>query len=334
MLSEADHEKSLEVIKYLIAVMPDSIDSPSLGDQLTPLALAFVKGRVDAARVLIEAGADQTTRDASGKNLLHLALIHASKSQNVDTIEFKELFSLIDRRVIGSLFTERCKDGPGGLTPLALWFTKGSHAQYSHRCDLCSNDAPEIFAFLLASGGREALRMMDGSGQFPLHSAVKASHAAMVRVMLEHDPALLFRENAMGQTPLELAHSIYVHFCTQGNPSIRSHGYKPLDQREPEKFDEQKGGNDSAMEDESITRTWNVCKSFAEQESSGRKLVSVNEAREVAKRLAEKKKRRSEEEAEREKGKGAEGNGEETLKGDEVSGWLGGVWVQEFISSD
>ncbi|KAL8955679.1 MAG: hypothetical protein Q9193_006556, partial [Seirophora villosa] len=118
VLSKFDHRKSLEVINYLIAVMPDAINVPSARDQLTPLALAFLRGRIDAAKALIEAGADQTTRDSSGKNLVHLALIHAARHTPTKTNKFKDLLALIDRRLIRSLFTERCKDGPGGLTPL------------------------------------------------------------------------------------------------------------------------------------------------------------------------------------------------------------------------
>lgn len=119
VLSSADNEKSLEVVQYLIAIMPDSIDLGSAKQSLTPLALAFVTGNIHAARALIEAEADQTTRDSTGKNLVHMALIHASQAFKTDTDEFKELLNLMDKRVVGSLFTERCKDGPGGLTPLA-----------------------------------------------------------------------------------------------------------------------------------------------------------------------------------------------------------------------
>ncbi len=334
VMFQGEHEKSLEVIKYLIAVMPDAIDFPSLRDRLTPLALAFINGRVDAARALVEAGADQTTRDAKGKNLLHLALFNASKFQEVDMKKFKELIGLIDRRLIASLLTERCQDGPGGLSPLAAWLTRGS-SRMPHCHALRANRPAEIFDFLLQFDGGEAMAMMDSSGQFPLHLAVKASHAAMVEAMLEHDPALLFRENAMGQTALELAHSMYVGVCTQDKPGIGSNTYKPLDRREPEDFDrddsvlEQDQGRDSGWKT-SITRTWNVCKKFAEQEPRDRKLVSVNEAREVAKRLAEKKKQRNERLAEMHS-QAAETEDDGKAKkvedhNDEVSSWLGETW--------
>ncbi|KAL8689597.1 MAG: hypothetical protein Q9218_004772, partial [Villophora microphyllina] len=99
VLSPAPNDKSLEVLNYLIAIMPDSINLSSKNDALTPLALAFLKGRVDAAEALINAGADQTTRDSEGRNLVHLAMIYASRSNRSDNAEqFQKLLSLIDKR--------------------------------------------------------------------------------------------------------------------------------------------------------------------------------------------------------------------------------------------
>ncbi|KAL8827871.1 MAG: hypothetical protein Q9170_006840 [Blastenia crenularia] len=322
-------EKTLEVLKYLIEVMPDSIDVASVQDQLTPLALAFIKGNVQAAEALIKAGADQTARDADGRNLVHMALINASKTSSTKkTKTFKDLVSLIDKRVVGSLFTERSKVGPGGITPLGLLLLPRPGYHYAGNSPR-ANIPSKIFTIMLEFGGEEATRMMDGSGQFPLHQAVKTSHTAMVKLLLEHDPALLSRENAMGQTPHELAHSLYVRDCAKGNPSIRRQGYKALDSRKPEEFvkKDRNDGSTGEGEDEDqewngdIVRTWKICKKYAVEQPKGRKLVSVNEAREVAKRLAERK--RKEKEAAEEEGREGE-DARKKVKTDEVNpGWLG-----------
>lgn len=156
---------------------------------------------------------------------------------------------------------------------------------------------------------------MDGSGQFPLHQAVKHSYAGLVKVMLEHDPALLTRENAMGQTPLELAESLYVRECTSKNPDIWREGYRRLESRNCEEFVDDVEEDEEAKdkEDNDVRATWKVCKEYAIREPRPRRLISVNEAREVARRLAERNKEKN-----KESGK----EKEEEKKKDEVDGWL------------
>ena len=166
---------------------------------------------------------------------------------------------------------------------------------------------------MLDFGGAEALTMMDGSGQFPLHQAVKHSYTGLVELMLQHDPALLARENAMGQTPLELAESLYVRECTKGNPDIRAGGYRPLVQRSCGEFVEQHDGGKGEGEKNDVIETWRVIREFAEKEPRPRKLVSVHEAREVARRLADRKKGENERDGEEK---------EEVVKKDEVDEWL------------
>ncbi|KAI4113181.1 MAG: hypothetical protein LQ338_008224 [Usnochroma carphineum] len=146
----------------------------------------------------------------------------------------------------------------------------------------------------------------------------------------------------MGQTPLELAHSMYVRFCAKGNPDIHASRYKAAERREPEDFVEAAAGDDDDDGDDwngVIKRTWDVCKAYAENNGfAGRQLVSVNEAREVARRLAERRKKEAEEKAEmerekeKEKEEGGSGYrgyrgyvaGGKKTKGDEVDEWLPG----------
>lgn len=160
--------------------------------------------------------------------------------------------------------------------------------------------------------------MMDGSGQFPLHQAVKQSYTGLVKIMLAHDPALLHRENAMGRTPLELAESLYVRVIVKGNPDIRTCRYSPLALRNCEDFVEPFSSGDDGLEDwvteeTAIRLTLDVCRDSATKEPRARKLVSVSEAREVVKRLAERNKVRNNESQEDTK---------EVVK-DEVDTWLG-----------
>ncbi|KAI4103740.1 MAG: hypothetical protein L6R37_003668 [Teloschistes peruensis] len=335
VLSSAPDEKSLEVINYLIAVMPDSINLPSRTHKLTPLALAFLKGRIDTASTLINAGADQTTRDSDGKNLIHLAMVYASKvpleEQKDGMKAFRKLLELIDKRVIKSLFTERASNGPGGLTPIAYWLSGYSsyNYPYSSRGTSQSRLPSSTLTVLLDFGGAEAVRMMDGSGQFPLHLAVKSRHTGIVKLLLEHDPALLGRENAMGQTAAELAWSMLVQDVVKdGNPDIRrsSCRYTCLENRAAEDFAEGSEDDTKADEEEgasAIEEIWKIIKETAAREPKARerKLVSVNEAREVARRLADKKKKERESMEKADEGEGEKK--EQVVEKDEVAEWLG-----------
>lgn len=298
------------MLKYLLSMFPASIDSQSASNSLSPLALAFLTGRTSAAKLLISAGADQTTRDSTAKNLVHQSLIAMSNQSSIDISKLRDLLALIDKRLIKSLFTERCRDNPGSLTPLAYWLTWMNQRYSSSRAKL----VPEVFTIMLEFGGEEALKMMDGSGQFPLHQAVKLSYTGLVKLMLEHDPALLVRENAMGQTPFELAESLYIRDCTKGNADIRPWPRSPLEKRA---FDE---GKDEEEEND-VRKTWQLCKDCAKANPRPRKLISVSEARAVARRLAESNK------ADAERQEGID-RGDESLdddrKKDEVDRWLGG----------
>ena len=314
ILSKAPRPASLSVLKYLLSIFPSAIDTPASCHSLTPLALSFLKGRIDTAAALIAAGADQTTRDATSKNLIHLALISISKTSPTDVNNFRSLLSILDKRLLLSLFTERCRDSPGGLTPLGFWLASVNSYDYNWTVRNASPRARlvrQILTIMLEFGGAEALTMMDGSGQFPLHQAVKYSYTGLVEIMLKHDPALLVRENAMGQTPLELAESLYVRDCTKGNPDIRRAGYRKLEDRPVKEFVE--GENNTEKEDD-VRKTWRVCREFAEKEPRRRKLVSVAEAREVARRLAEKNKGKKVDD---------DDGSEKKNKKDEVDEWLG-----------
>lgn len=313
VLSHADDEKHLAVLKYLLSVFPASIDFPSAATSLTPLALAFLNGRIPAAKTLISAGAGQTTRDSTGKNLIHLSLICISKTKPTDVSKFRDLLALVDKRLLPSLFTERCRDNPGGLTPLAFWLSSlDSPGTWTSR-DVTL--VPEVFSVMLEFGGADSLNIMDGSGQFPLHQAVKHSYTKLVKLMLAHDPSLSSRENAMGQTPLELAESLYIRDCTSGNPNIKDLGYHSLQER-PKKY--YRDPQVMMEKKNDVRRTWEICSKCARENPLKRKLISVIEAREVAKRLAE----RNKEEREKQQ-RASEGKGKEEEKGDEVSGWLG-----------
>lgn len=313
VLSHAKTEKSLEVVKYLVETMPDSLETKSTSGH-TPLSLAFDRRKFQIAKHLIAAGADQTTRDKLGRNIIHLALRNVHSSYADFASETRSLLELIDKRIVRSLFVERCHDGPGGTTPLAHWLWQSYTNRWSTRRRYGHHEtrSSEVLDAILDYSGGEDLTMMDGSGQFPLHQAVKTKLPNVVARMLEYDPALLWRENAMGQTPLELAELLYIRHCTSENPDIGNEG-KNMQGLEPKDF-LAKNDDENRYEDD-VIRTWRICQASAAAYPGIRKLISVSESREVAKRLSEQTKRGSSENEEQ------DGEQKEEFK-DEVSRWL------------
>lgn len=306
-MSRPQGKKSLELIKGILETLPRSIDVKSTGGY-TPLSLAFSLRRLDIARALIAAGADQTTRDNSQRNLVHQVLGNIDDNARV----LQNFIKLVDRRLLKAMFLERCTDGPGATTPLAYWLLNRQRANV------------EVLEVILEHSEGEDLLLMDRSGQLPLHQAIKAHSHQLAKVMIQNNPALLYRENAMGQTPSDLVESLYLHHRTDHPPRLTSTQYyrQAIQDREPWTF---VGKTHDQTEDEhDIVKTWKVCKEAAAKSTGKRKLVSVMEANEVANRLAEKseqerKQREKNDQEHRRDWSGRHEDDEE--KGDEVSRW-------------
>ncbi len=49
------------------------------------------------------------------------------------------------------------------------------------------------------------MEMLDGAGNTCLHDAVMRSFTRMVQALVDYRPRLLYRENAVGRTPAEVA---------------------------------------------------------------------------------------------------------------------------------
>uniref|UniRef100_A0A8H7TQ38 Xylanolytic transcriptional activator regulatory domain-containing protein n=1 Tax=Bionectria ochroleuca TaxID=29856 RepID=A0A8H7TQ38_BIOOC len=184
-----------EVLKYLIQRYPDAVESrDSTGH--TPLLIA--------ARI--------------GENILHLAL-----QGPVESHRFCELTKLIDTRLLGDLFLQRKKLSANGTVPLHSWI--------AHICGYPSRDGDsDIFSeygtytplryrpadlvsllqTLLEFSNDKVLESLNDVGDTCLHTAIKSRQFAIVRGLIQYNLGLVCRENAMGQTPLELANDLVI----------------------------------------------------------------------------------------------------------------------------
>jgi hypothetical protein len=283
--------ETLRLIQYLIHAVPGCLEAKS-NNGYTPLALAFSLHRLDAAKILIEAGADQTARDSMGNNILHLLLypikpsIYTQTQAANDETTIKPLLDLIDKRLIPSLLSERSSRDPGSLAPILNWLRSSPH----------TSENTAVLRTLLdfaADTGNEHLELLDATGDTPLHWVVKSQKQAWLKMILEYRPDLLYRENSVGRTPYELAEDAYMAECVQeipnGEPrdSMRHHRYYNPNPESIKDRDSNTFAPDyvapAIVNKESI---WRVCDEYMQKHPGKRRLVSLLDANEVAKRLA------------------------------------------------
>jgi hypothetical protein len=134
------------------------------------------------------------------------------------------------------------------------------------------------------------------TGLLTLPRAVKQNLSTITSYLLSLNPSLLYRENATGRTPLEMSRDIYISSRVSDPPNIATPGHQAygagqtdwnfITNKPPQDFLPKK-----PVPEESKKRTWEICEGVdADMEKEGkerkRRLVSLFEANEVAKRVA------------------------------------------------
>ncbi|KAK8125105.1 uncharacterized protein PG998_000864 [Apiospora kogelbergensis] len=244
------------LIRYLMRVCPSSLEA-KCDAGYTPLFLACLLGRKQFAQTLIEGGADQSVKDKQYNNIIHAALANTPAPK-----ELRELFGY-----------SRSRASLASFRP-----TKPS---YSRRQHPSSRLAPE-------REPNQDLDVLNGSGDTVAHSAVLRQLPEQMRVMLEHNPKGLHRENAVGRTPAEMAYDAFISrkVAPPRDVSIwRSHNNVAtnLVESSPEAFLARKNRDKVSRQE----RVWEVVQDFMDRYPDKRRLVSLNEANDVARRLGE-----------------------------------------------
>lgn len=265
---------------------------------LTPLHLAFSLRRIMAAKALVKAGADPTARDNTGRNMLHHILFgDRTKILTLSNL-FRALCDILDPELIKQLAIQRTyaasKDelGWGLHTPLSSWI-------YWH---MSSKNNGDMLRMILKTTGGKELYIMDGTGNYPIHQAVRSLMVQLAEVMLEFDPALAQLENATGVTPLELSGSKLLDSQLSHSSELSwgvLTGKKPSRRNDTTKdYGSQHKNNDSKAEstdardpspfsslDSPERQMWELLSNTVSGNQSKRKLVSIHDANLLVKRL-------------------------------------------------
>ncbi|KAL6891139.1 hypothetical protein HDV57DRAFT_284471 [Trichoderma longibrachiatum] len=336
-------EHSVQLVKYLIESYPDSIERKT-SDGDTPLMMACRLGNVQFAKMLIDANANQCTRNHQGENILHAAVAGNPMARSL-----RRLLDILDPSLRNHLFTERKSLQANGLTPLHAWIsqvsgvsqhdTSGYYGRRTRRWRWHHNPAPvpytrtvnivDMLKLMLEYSNGEELDMLNGAGDTCLHTAIMQKMVSIVKVLVDFTPQLLHRENAVGRTPAEVAQDKVTadHFANQAKvhkqrndklealptaavtefikcPTVEGLSREQLREKVVElglsgEYKRREvaaiiGAVGLAQSQESLKPEtsnkviWDLCKTAMDKNPGKRRLVSLNEANDVAKRLGEK----------------------------------------------
>jgi hypothetical protein len=281
-------DETERLVQYLVDHHPECIEVRS-GSGFTPLALAMSLHRVRFARILIAAGANQATRDSEANNLLHLLLLSAQGRICKNSERCGRLIGLLDQKLIPTMLVERA--GDNSHTPFARWLKNYPSNAVGSKSETETVISMTNFILDLAnSTNQRHLELFDGAGNTVAHDAVKGGFHQVLEQILNRRPDLLYRENATGTTALEMAVDAWVNQQTSGpppTPTGRGNGLPPQSLnmlvRHASYFIE-----GSHIPENNVNTMLRVCQGRAKERPAKRRLVSLFEANEVAKRLAAK----------------------------------------------
>lgn len=294
IMSEPSDE-SVRLVQYLVDHHPECLEVRST-EGLTPLAWAMSLHKVRFAQILVEAGANQAVRDKEARNLLHLILVSDGGRVCKNSNRCTKLLNLLDKQLLPTMLMERA--GDGSRTPFSRWlhaqphFTPGDMAiprppNSPQTEDEIITSMTNLILDLANSTDQKHLELFDEAGNTPVHDAVKNGFPQVLGQLLDRRPDMLNRENATGTTPLEMAVDAWVNKSTSAPPpsppgSSNTHPeWRNAVERAPRFF--VPGSRAKYEQEKAMLR---VCQERAQQRPAKRRLVSLFEANEVAKRLA------------------------------------------------
>ena len=251
------------------------------------------------------------------------------KSPKADRL--KTMLELVEKGLRGHLLQQRSNLHEEGVTPLHAWVNgycdsqqerertwqhggkKYKYSEYKNK-----EEGLAVLRLLLEYSQGAELEMLNGAGDTPLHSATMQHNLDLIEALLAYKPQLIYRENAVGRTPAEVARSRVLSHKFKAPNSVTQQGWysndcmaqtlldrKPEDYAEDKKLADEKGINPwprrvhqerlrgyNAERDqkaaEKMEKALQIMEEFVAKNPGDRRLVSLGEANDVARRLGEK----------------------------------------------
>lgn len=234
--------EGLEILSHLIKIMPDAVNArSSAGD--TPLLIAYRFQNLQAAKLLIKAGADQTARDHRGGNVLHCLFDMFTNAgggngssyvpevaNEKHYVHMRAMMDLLDEDLLPIICTQRHHASD------YRWYTPLASLLY-HACTPNSFLVATARMILEYSKGAE-LGLLDNEGNTPLHLLVYKNTPpthfdfyGVAALIMEFRPDLVNLENTSGKTPLDMAQDGALRAMCKGRNSLRKYGqqdWRPL----------------------------------------------------------------------------------------------------------
>ncbi|KAF8260330.1 hypothetical protein EI94DRAFT_1780506 [Lactarius quietus] len=182
----------LDVLKQMFALKPSLMEeSLHLRVKLVGfnalLTAAYYCSGTEIVDFLLEKGCDPSERDARGWDIYHLACVSLNNNR-VKMVE--HLLKTLPEELTHELMAQTSKDASN--TPLMLAVKR--------------RNAETLRTILKFGIDPAVLLLRDADGSTPLHVAVREEDTILAEILLEYGPTqLLYVENCVGQTPLDIA---------------------------------------------------------------------------------------------------------------------------------